>query len=577
MSSLHRRPGFLLALGLCVIGGAVTLLGRLAVGPQTAPTRVQLTNVAGTEACPSFSANGRHLAYSGKSADSGSPFHIWVRALPTGAPQQLTGAAGNDVCPVWSPDGVSLAFLRVTDDGAQYVTISSAGGTERKITDADVPTEGPLIRSTVAWMHDGKSLAVVQTEEGHPPAIFELTLANGTWHRITNPPANSSGDSNPAASPDGQTLAFVRGGEAQSGDIWLCDRNGGSLRQLTFDASATRGVAWTPDGHDIVYASNRVGRNWRLWRIPAFGGSPREVVIGASVANDPAIAPAGNRMAYTQTPSMSAIWLANLPAGPDPHTRPIIRSAGREAAPSWSPDGKQIAWVSDRSGGDQIWVCDASGGNEAQVTDMKGMSLTRPLWFNDGRAIVFTSRGMQQSVFTVPASARTVMAKALSISPGQRFGWVSVSHDGKSQYAERDAALWKFTSGKEPLRLTEQIGAGMPEESPDGKFLYYWWRRSFWRIPAAGGTGEEVFAPDQWIVSYKPTAAGIYFMGFERRRRMAIWFYDFASQKITQVLAMADFEMGRDASFDVSPDGKYLLYPKIDRAQTDLCVVENFR
>lgn len=576
MSSLHRRPGFLLALGLCVIGGAVTLLGRLAVGPQTAPTRVQLTNVAGTEACPAFSPNGRHLAYSGRGGDPSSSFHIWIRALPTGAPQQLTDGEGNDVCPVWSPDGASLAFLRMTDDGAQYVSIPSGGGAERKIAEADVPAEGSRVRSAVSWMRDGKSLAVVQTEDGHPPAIFELSLANGGWRRITNPPANTPGDSNPSISPDGQTLAFVREKEAGAGDIWLCDRNGGSLRQLTFDATATRGLAWTPDGHDVVYASNRMRNNWKLWRLAAFGGSPREVIVGASVANDPAIASAGNRMAYTQTPSMSAIWLTNLPAGPEPHTRPIIRSAGRESSPSWSPDGRQIAWVSDRSGNDEIWVSDADGSNAAQVTSLKADSLTRPRWFADGK-LLFTTRGMQQSIYTVASSARMAMPKALALMPGARVGWISPARDGVSDYYEFQGAIWKSTKGKENRRITEQNGANMPEESPDGKSLYYWLRRSFWRIPVDGGTAEEVFSPDQWILSYQPTPKGIYYMGFERRRRMTIWFYEFASQKTTQVMVMNDFEMGRDAGFDVSADGKYLLYPKIDRAQTDLCVVENFR
>jgi hypothetical protein len=66
-------------------------------------------------------------------------------------------------------------------------------------------------------------------------------------------------------------------------------------------------------------------------------------------------------------------------------------------------------------------------------------------------------------------------------------------------------------------------------------------------------------------------------LGWERRRRASIWFYDFASRKSSEVMRLNDGEISRDATFDVSPDGKYLLYPKIDHTQTNLVLGENFR
>jgi Tol biopolymer transport system component len=576
MSSFHRRPGFLLALGLCVIGGAVTLLGRLAVGPQTAPTRVPLTNVAGTEACPSFSPNGRHLAYSGRGGE-GDTYHVWVRALPSGAPQQLTHAAGNDICPVWSPDGSTLAFLRVTDDGEAYFAIPAAGGAERKFADTDALEDSATIRGSVSWMRDGKSLAVVRSENNKPPAIFIVPLDGGAPRRVTDPPAGAPGDSNPSVSPDGQTIAFVRSAAGETGDVWLCDTKGGTLRQLTFDSRPTRGVAWTPDGHDLIYASTRFNNRWQLWRIPAFGGSSREVAIGARAANDPAIAPDGHRLAYTQTPSTSAIWLANLPAGENLHTRPIIRSEGREAFPSYSPDGRRIAWVSDRSGADEIWVSDANGENETQVTNTKAMSLDRPRWSADGQKLLFVSRGMPQSVYTVQASARMAQPKPLALAPGAVVNDVSWSHDGSSIYGQWRGNIWRFGRGGENRQLTQQFGAMRPEESPDGKWVYYAFRRGIWRVPANGGAEEEVSSPDLFVSTLQTAPNGIYFMGWESRRRVSIDFFDLATKKTSEVLRLNDAEISRNAAFDVSPDGKYLLYPKIDRAQTDLVLVENFR
>lgn len=573
-----------MALGLCAIGGVVTVLGHLVMGPMAEPARIPLANVAGSEACPSFSPDGRNLAYSARggaaASGPGDTFHIWVRALPAGPPQQWTEGPGSDTCPVWSPDGASLAFRRLVDDRAQYLLIPSAGrtpATVRKVAETAAPEDDAPERATISWMRDGESLAVVWTEGDRPPAIFAAPLAAGSPRRITDPPAGSTGDSSPAISPDGQTLAFVRGTREEAGDIWLCDLNGGSLRQLTFEASPIRGVAWTADGRDVVYASNRFRGAWRLFRTPAFGGSPRELAVGSREANDPAIAPSGRRLAYTETPSTSAIWRASLPAGDSAQARPVLRSPGRETDPAWSTDGRQIACVSDETGADEIWISDASGGNRAQVTSLKGPALGRPQWSPDGSKLLFATRGMQTSVYTVPAAAHLARPKPLAVSPGANVRNPSWSHDGKSVYFELDGAIWK--SGGGPRRLTESVGASYPTESPDGKYVYYavWVRRSIWRVPANGGTAEEVAESEQSPSCIQPVGGGVYYMGWQRRRRASIWFYDFATQKSSEVLAFKDGEVSRDATFDVSPDGKGILYPKIDRTQTGIVLVENFR
>ena len=581
---IRQRPGVLLAFGLCAIGAVVTLLGHLVMGPTAAPARVPLANVAGTEACPSFSPNGRELAYSGRGAEAesgpGDTFHIWVRALPGGAPRQLTHGPGSDICPVWSPDGASLAFRRLVEDRVQFVVIPSAQPTPaavRIVAETDAAEDDAPERPAISWMRDGGSLAAVWSEANRPPAIFAVPLAAGSPRRITDPPAGSTGDSSPAVSPDGRTLAFVRGTREEAGDVWLCDWNGGSPRQLTFEASPLRGIAWTADGRDVVYASNRIRGAWQLFRTPAFGGSPRALVVGSKEAYDPAIALSGHRLAYTETPSTSAIWLASLPADDSVRERPIIRSAGREADPAWSPDGRQIACVSDQTGADEIWIGDAGGGNRVQVTNLKGPALGPPQWSPDGSKLLFTTGGMATSVYTVPAGARLARPRPQPVSPGANVRNPTWSHDGKSVYFELDGAIWKYGGGAR--RLTENVGASNASESPDGKYVYYAisFRRSIWRVPANGGTAEEVTESDQFPSCIQAVARGVYYMGWQRRRRASVWFYDFATQKTTEVLRLKEGEVSRDATFDVSPDGKGILYPRVDRTETGIVLVENFR
>jgi Tol biopolymer transport system component len=573
-----RRPVVLLILALCSVGAVVTLLGRLASGPPAEQKRVALASDAGANAYPAFSADGKRVAYSARGASKGEAFHVFVRALPGGAPMQLTNGESSDIGPVWSPDGARLAFLRIAEGRTEYISIPSDGGAERTVAEfGGAPADAGQPLPAVSWTRDGKSLAVVETGEKQLPAIALVSLAGGTVRRITQPPEGSEGDSTPAVSPDGNTLAFVRGTGPDGADIYLCDLGGGKLRRLTFDDRAIRGLAWMPDGQEVVYASNRAG-GWRLWRLPAYGGSPRDVAIAGAQAYYPAVAPQGRRLAYSDSPSVSAIWRATLGA-PDSDERPIIRSLGRESAPAYSPDGKRIADVSDQTGADEIWVSDAEGGNRVQITRLKGPRVSRPRWSPDGRLLLFEARsGRGAEVYTMPAvGGRPDKPYRVRLLGGSGASW---SHDGKSIYYQSGGMIWKSdANGGTPRQLAHMFG-NAPEESVDGKYVYFSNRRTIWRVPAEGGAEEQVVIPEHdllWVV-IQPTKKGIYYLEFVRgAHAMQVSFYDFVARGNKVAFRMKDADLFQATSFSISPDGKFILYPRVDQNQTNLMLVENFR
>jgi Tol biopolymer transport system component len=575
--AFFRRPLVLLVLALCSVGAVVTLLGRLASGPRADQKRVALASDAGANAYPAFSADGKRVAYSARGASKGEAFHVFVRVLPGGAPMQLTNGESSDIGPAWSPDGARLAFLRIAEGRTEYIAIPSDGGEQRKVAEfGGAPADAGQPLPAVSWTRDGRSLAVVETGEKQLPAIALVSLADGTVRRVTQPSEGSEGDFTPAVSPDGNTLAFVRGTGPDGADIYLCDLAGGNLRRLTFDDRAIRGIAWTPDGQEVVYAANRAS-GWRLWRLPVFGGSPREIALAGAQAHFPAIAPQGRRLAYTDSPSVSAIWRATL-GGPDSDERPVIRSLGRETAPAYSPDGKRIADVSDQTGADEIWVSDAEGGNRVQLTSFKGPRISRVRWSPDGRLLLFearTDRGAE--VYTMPAAGGRP-DKPHRVLLGSGASW---SHDGKSIYYRLRGQIWKAdANGGNPRQLANTMGSGAAEESVDGKYLYYRNRRAICRIPAEGGAEEQVFIPEHdllWVV-IQPTKKGVYYLEFARgARAMQVSFYDFATRGNAVAFRMKDTDFFQEMSFSISPDGKYILYPRVDQSQTNLMLVENFR
>ena len=85
-----QRPAVMLALALCSVGGLVTLMGRLATGPQLVQKRVQISAGEQSEAYPAISPDGKRLAYSARESSKVSAFHVFVRELPSGKALQLT-------------------------------------------------------------------------------------------------------------------------------------------------------------------------------------------------------------------------------------------------------------------------------------------------------------------------------------------------------------------------------------------------------------------------------------------------------------------------------------------------------
>jgi len=115
---------------------------------------------------------------------------------------------------------------------------------------------GPRI---LAWSPDGKLIAVVDRASSNGPyRIYFVSVANLEEREFTSPPAGYVADTNPAFSPDGQTLAFARWGEAV-GDIYLQPVAGGEARRLTSDGKRISGLAWNADGRSIIYSANRAG------------------------------------------------------------------------------------------------------------------------------------------------------------------------------------------------------------------------------------------------------------------------------------------------------------------------------
>ena len=592
-----RLAGIAALLVLIGLGAAVLWFGRRTTKPQEPLSAVPLTANPGFEGDPTFSPDGNQVAFvwNGEKQDNAD---IYVKLIGTGGPPlRLTTDPAVDVNPVWSPDGRFIAFLRIlSPEKTAVLLIPALGGPERKITEIHTSN---LPGRDLTWSPDNSSLVISDKDNPQEPfALFRLSLEAGERLRLTSPPAHIGGDNCPAFSPDGRTLAFTRTADAGLSELYLLPVSGGSKptgepQRISMENRNADNPAWTEDGHTLVFSSGQFDQRG-LWKIVVPGpsrpaGKPEQLASLGTNASQPVISRRGNRLVYVHALVRRSI--SRIPAkdrqgvrGPyatpgNNKSAPLISSTRNQSSPQFSPDGKRIAFMSNRSGSFEIWVCDGNGQNAVQVTSFGAPVVTNPTWSPDGERLAFDSNAAGQfDVYTV--SANGGKPQRMTSDPAND-GNPSWSNDGQWIYFDSGRSgqqeVWKLpANGGDAIQLTRNGGFG-PRQSPDGKFLYYakaLFETSLWRIPVEGGPETKVLESLSSHLNVAIAKGGIYFVP-SAASNSSIQFLDLNTNRIATV---AGFEtrltLGEPGGLALSPDGKWLLYTKMDEQGSELMLVE---
>ncbi|HTS27773.1 MAG TPA: protein kinase [Bryobacteraceae bacterium] len=529
-----------------------------------------LTSLPGNTKDPAFSPDGRQVAFSwnGEKHDKQA---IYLKLIGSPTPRQLSTGAGFDDSPAFSPDGLSIAFIRWMPEKAALVMIPAIGGPERTVLEQSGPTEfhNSVPAPYISWFPDGKNMVT----EGFVGLVV-ASVETGEMRPLTTTPAGSV-DINPAVSPDGKRLAFVRAPLAASGTLYVLDltedlKPKTEPRRLTPANTTAQQPAWTPDGRNLVFSSGR------LWVVPASGSSPpRRLPLEDSGISSPTMPRQGRRLVYRRSLSSANIWRIPL-TGPEPERIPqrLIASTRTESGPDYSPDGTRIAFASSRTGASGIWVSDADGSNAVELYTPSNGRAGSPNWSPDGQLIAFDlTVGDSYSIYTIAARG----GKPTRVADGLVPRW---SRDGEWIYfgtiKNLRLEVSKAPKSGGPPRPVTTNGGHVAMESTDGKFVYYTktpGNSALWRAPVDGG-GETQVLPSVVNWAFRVAESGIYFAGRAPAGDNAIQFLNFASGQV-QLLTSAARPGG--GNFSVSPDGRFALYTQREVSRSELMLVENFR
>lgn len=410
-----------------------------------------LTSAPGRESGPTISPDGRQIAFVWDA--NGKNYDIYLAQANGTGLKRLTDSPDPEFSPAWSPDGRQIAFLRVKDYLASIVVRPGSGGSDKIVKtfraaagswvsylDPVFDDIGPI------WSPDGQHLVYSDLTDQH--ALVEVEIETGITRRLT-PPYDLTKDIRdfyPRYSADGKHIAYAHFTSHGSSDLYVLDKSSGKIRQLTHDQADIRGITWIPDRRHLVFASDRDGSSL-LWTIDAFSGdAPRLLPSDSAHVLEPASGPSSDWLVYVDSEENWALRRYEVTPSGLRKDSWILPTNARNHEPTYSPDGRHIAFVSDRSGHWAVWMADSDGTHLTKLTSFEGHWMGAVSWSPDGTRLVFDARPKGNSnLFMVQLSDRKLFHLIDSPYEDRAPHW---SKDGRSIYfsstRNSSLALYRF-------------------------------------------------------------------------------------------------------------------------------------
>lgn len=463
-----------------VIARSAMLLALVLVGcvndDALVPDFTVLSAEGARHLSPSYSPDGKRIAWWAPGTDSLAEWQLWVGNADLSAPAKLP-VRGFSSPIAWSPDGGRIATISTQFGIGSAVVVSVSGGEAKRVTSNagfDVP---------VAWYPDGDRLAYYASAEGGTLTSFVVSTRTGE-----SAPA-VVGEKLPyyaVPSPAGTHIAYeVRDGVRNF--IWLADSAGRNARQLTTEGfESITPDSWSPDGRELLYASRRTGTA-DLWVIPIAGGTARQ----------------------------------------------LTRDVRNDFHGSWSSDGKWVAFVSERGRQTDVWVVPAAGGVERRITDTPAQEYTPTRWRPGTHELSFVAEQIQSSVWALDLDSGaerrltpdSIRVGAFFISPnGQQVVYTIVRGGGI-----HDLVVMPLAGGASRVLLAGGGTVIQPRWSPDGSKIVFESDRGgtndVWVIDASGGAPRQLvnWPGYEYSARWNADGSAIFFVSDRDARLGDVW------------------------------------------------------
>lgn len=300
-----------------------------------------------------------------------SPAAVVLFVLVALAPDVATAQSS-----VWGSTNGLIVFRSDRDGEPDLFTIDPATSATVKLTTS--PGSGEL---QPAWSPEGERIVFVRRGAivGRPD-LFVVTAAGGGRTRVTSTPLP---ERNPSWSPNGTRLVYAaRTAPGEPFRIFVVRADGSGREQLTFqEAGFDAAPVWSPDGTRIAFVSNRAGGFPELYLMNADGTGVKRLTTNSLIDGNPSWSPDGTRLVFERCCENGTSDLVTIDVTTRSEVNVTPSASSQEFDPSWSPDGTRIAYDAFEvgQGNIDIWVVNADGSNPVRLTEQAGPDLS-PDW-----------------------------------------------------------------------------------------------------------------------------------------------------------------------------------------------------
>lgn len=336
-----------------------------AASAATAVPFRRMTSSPGSELWPSLSPDGALMVYSQSGVDE-KGISLKLQTTSTASPRPLTEEAEGqyDMFPAWSPDGREIAFARAGEDSCTVMLVPATGGGARELGACLGGRAHPI-----AWYPDGSALigapAPMAAYRGATVnALHRMRLDAGRWEAIAYARSATDVDIFPKVSPDGRWIIFQR--NVSLGDLWKMPVAGGVAQRVTRLRANIFGFDWTRDGSALVL-SHYAETGPRLGKLDLASGALVDYPDRAYNMSHPVVSGNGD-VAFVIDDSRSSIARVDLGA-PEKDPEPLFEATTSNLIPGIAPDGRQLVFMSDRTGEARLWWVDQQAPDSLRAID----------------------------------------------------------------------------------------------------------------------------------------------------------------------------------------------------------------
>jgi tricorn protease len=471
---------------------AFVYAGDIWLVPKAGGTAVRLSSPLGEESFPRFSPDGTRLAYS---ASYDGNVDVYVTSANGGMPVRLTHHPMEDRVVSWHPDGKRILFASSRESGRQrfnqFYLVSVDGGLPEKL---NVP-----YGEFAAFSGDGRQMVYMPQSQdfrtwkryrgGWSPDLWLFDLKTLASRNLTNNPAN---DAQPMWHSG--TIYFLSDrGPSERNNIWAYEVASGRTRQvtqfaefdITFPSSGPEAIVFQAGGRLYVLDLATDKASEVPVRVVTDESTLRPRTVKAeTLIRSAAVSPTGKRAIFETRGD-----LITVPAEHGALLNVSRSSGAAERYPRWSPDGKSIAYWSDRSGEYELTMRPADGsGEEKKLTSLGPGFRYAPHWSPDSSKVAFIDQGMRIRVYDITAG-RTIEVDASPdwMSHGGlepfRFDWSPdsrwLAYARPADTSNTAVFLYDTKSGSRHQATSGYFGDALPVFDPEGKYLFYLSNRAF--------------------------------------------------------------------------------------------------